>query len=154
MEIKSFRDLRVWQEAMDLVVDVYRLTERYPAHEAYGLTSQMQRAAVSVPANLAEGHTRESHKEYLQHVSIAHASLAELQTHLEIAARLGYGTAEKLHELLGRSASLSRQLYALRNALLKREFRVRVPSPNPQPLTPVPQPPTPIPHPLGVQRRA
>lgn len=119
-EIKSFRDLRVWQEAMDLVEDVYRLTQLFPKCEAYGLTSQMQRAAVSTPANIAEGHTREHHKEYLHHLSIAQASLAELQTLLEIAARLNYCAPEQLTQTLERSASLSKQLYALRNALLKR----------------------------------
>ena len=80
MEIKSYRDLRVWQAGMDLVVRVYRLTQGFPTHELYGLTSQMRRAAVSIPSNIAEGHTRESSKEYLHHLSIAQGSLAELET--------------------------------------------------------------------------
>ena len=88
MQIKSFRDLRVWQAGIELVLAVYELTSKFPRHEVYGLSSQMQRAAVSVPSNIAEGHTRESTKEYLQHLSIAQASLAELETQLEIAKQL------------------------------------------------------------------
>jgi len=88
MKITSFRDLRVWQLAMDLVELVYRLTRSFPRNEIYGLASQIQRAAVSVPSNIAEGHTREHTKEYLHHLSMSQASLAELETHLEIAIRL------------------------------------------------------------------
>ena len=76
--IKSFRDLRVWQAAMDLVEQIYLLTRTFPKHEIYGFASQMQRAAVSIPSNIAEGHTRGYTKEYLHHLSIARASLAEL----------------------------------------------------------------------------
>src|SRR6185295_19174039 len=90
MAINSFRDLRVWQAGMDLVEKVYLLTQNFPKQEVYGLTSQMQRAAVSIPSNIAEGHTREHSKEYLHHLSMAQASLAELKTQLEIAARLKY----------------------------------------------------------------
>ncbi len=71
MAIKSFRDLRVWQAGMDLVEAIYRITQPFPAHEQYGLTSQMRRAAVSIPSNIAEGHTRQYTKEYLYHLSVA-----------------------------------------------------------------------------------
>ena len=118
--IESFRDLRVWQAAMDLVEGIYRLTETFPKHEAYGLASQMQRATVSIPSNIAEGHTREHSKEYLHHLSIAQASLAELQTQVEIAARLKYCPAAQRDEIVERCGSLAKQLYALRNALLKK----------------------------------
>ena len=118
MQIKSFRDLRVWQAAMELVESVYALTARFPRHELYGLTSQIQRAAVSVPSNIAEGHARESTKEYLQHLSIAQASLAELETQLEIARRLSYVTENELGHLLNQITALGKQLYALRNALI------------------------------------
>lgn len=121
MAIRSFRDLRVWQAAMDLVVGVYRLTAVFPRLEAYGLTSQTQRAAISIPSNIAEGHTREHRKEYLQHISVAQASLAELETCLEIARSLGYSSVEQLSPLFEQVASLGRQLYSLRNALMKRE---------------------------------
>jgi four helix bundle protein len=116
----SFRDLRVWQAGMDLVEQIYRLTQSFPPQEAYGLTSQMRRASVSIPANIAEGHTREHHKEYLYHLSVAQASLAELQTHIEIAQRLHYLTPELAQEGLNQSTSLAKQLYALRNAINKR----------------------------------
>jgi four helix bundle protein len=96
MTVNSFRDLRVWQAGMDLVETVYRLSESFPAKEMYGLTNQMRRCAVSIPSNIAEGHTREHSKEYLHHISIAQASLAELQTQLEIAARLKYLSDEEL----------------------------------------------------------
>lgn len=118
-KISGFRDLRVWQGGMDLVEQVYRLTREFPKHELYGLVGQMQRAAVSVPSNIAEGHTRDSSKEYLRHLSIARASLAELQTQLEIAERLQYCSSQNFSQLLSQSDTLARQLSALRNALLK-----------------------------------
>ncbi len=117
--INSFRDLRVWQAGMELVEQVYGLTNLFPKHEIYGLTSQIQRAAVSAPSNIAEGHTREHHKEYLHHLSMAQASLAELATQVEIAARLKYLSAEQLDEVMPKVISLGKQLYALRNALMK-----------------------------------
>ncbi len=95
MAIESFRDLRVWQAGMLLVEDVYHLTQDFPVNEKFGLVSQMRRAAVSIPSNIAEGHVRESTKEYLQHLSIAQASLAELQTQLEIAGRLSFLSSEQ-----------------------------------------------------------
>ena len=119
MQIKSFRDLRVWQSGIELVQSIYAITSRFPRNELYGLSSQMQRAAVSVPSNIAEGHARESTKEYLQHVSIAQASLAELETQLEIARRLNYVSDDELSSLLIKTSALGRQLFALRNALMK-----------------------------------
>lgn len=118
MQIKSFRDLRVWQAGIELVRIVYELTSKFPRSETYGLASQMQRAAVSVPSNIAEGHTRESTKEYLQHLSIAQASLAELETQLEIARQLNYISEADTTRLLEKISSLGRQLFALRNALM------------------------------------
>jgi len=118
MSIRNFRDLRVWQQAMDLVEAIYRFTGGFPKQEIFGLTAQIRRAAVSIPSNIAEGHTREHRGEFLQHLSIAQASLAELQTHLEIASRLKYSSGKQLAPLLEAAASLTKQLYALRNALL------------------------------------
>jgi four helix bundle protein len=117
--VQSFRDLRVWQCGMDLVEQVYRLTRTFPDCELYGLTSQIQRAAVSIPSNIAEGHTREHLKEYLHHLSMAQASLSELETQLEISARLKYLNVEQLDRILEQTVSLGRQLYSLRNALIK-----------------------------------
>lgn len=118
--VNSFRDLRVWQGGMMLVECAYQLTQSFPSHEIYGLTSQMRRAAVSIPSNIAEGHAREHTKEYLHHLSMAQASLAELQTQAEIAGRLRYLSPELVRQFLDQAASLSRQLFALRNGLLKR----------------------------------
>ena len=118
MQIKSFRDHRVWQAGIDLVRNVYELTSHFPRSEVYGLASQMQRAAVSIPSNIAEGHARESTKEYLQHLSIAQASLAELETQLEIPKQLTYISDEVMTQLLEKITSLGRQLLALRNALM------------------------------------
>ncbi len=117
--MKSFRELRVWQAAMNLVEKVYLFTRRFPRQETYGLASQVQRAAVSIPSNIAEGHTREHIKEYLHHLSMAQASLAELETQLEIATRLKYLLPNQLQEILSEGNSLGRQLYALRNSLTK-----------------------------------
>jgi four helix bundle protein len=119
MAIKSFRDLRVWQMGMDLVEQVYRLTRSFPRHEIYGLAAQLQRAAVSIPSNIAEGHARWHLREYLHHLSIAQASIAELDTQIEIARRLDYLAAEDTEHLLTHTASLGRQLHTLRKALTK-----------------------------------
>ncbi|MDQ3668295.1 MAG: four helix bundle protein [Acidobacteriota bacterium] len=118
--MNSFRELRVWQAAMNLVEKVYRLTQRFPKQETYGLVSQIQRAAVSIPSNIAEGHTREHLKEYLHHLSMAQASLAELETQLEISGRLKYLLSDQLKELLSEVNSLGRQMYALRNSLTRK----------------------------------
>ena len=111
---------------MDLVERVYKVTQAFPQQEIYGLTSQMRRAAVSIPSNIAEGHTREHTKEYLHHLSMAQASLAELQTQIEIAGRLRYLSPEVVNQSLEHAKSLSRQLFALRNSLTKNN-----PTPNP-----------------------
>ena len=88
--IRSYKDLIAWQQSMELVVACYRLTEGFPSSERYGLASQLQRAAVSVPANIAEGHSRRTRGAYINHLSIAYGSLAELETHILIAGRLKY----------------------------------------------------------------
>jgi four helix bundle protein len=123
MEIKSYRDLRVWQSGMDLVVMIYEISDEFPSKEVYGLTSQIRRAAISVPSNIAEGHTRESTKEYLHHLSIAQASLAEMETQIEIAFRLKYCGQDELDKIQAHSTSLGKQLYSLRNSLQKRNSR-------------------------------
>ena len=90
MGFTNFRDLIVWQKAMDLVIEIYSLTRSFPKSEIFGLSSQMQKAAVSVPSNIAEGHGRESTKSYIFHLSISKGSLQELETQLIIATRLKY----------------------------------------------------------------
>jgi four helix bundle protein len=83
MPVNSFRDLRVWQAGIELVERVYRATQKFPVEENYGLKVQMRRASVSIPSNIAEGHTRAHRKEFLNHLSVAQGSLAELQTQVE-----------------------------------------------------------------------
>ena len=116
----EFRELRVWQGAMELVSEVYRLTGGFPKSEQYGLAAQLRRAAVSVPSNIAEGQVRYHLPEYLQFLAVAHGSLAEVDTQLEIASRLGYveqlGYAEVREQIDG----LGRQLRALRGRLGRR----------------------------------
>lgn len=105
-KIKSHRDLIAWQKAMVLVTDVYALTKTFPREEIYGLTSQTRRAAASVPANIAEGQGRRLGREFHQFLGNARGSLMELDTHLELALRVGYmsmeqhtGIREKLDEV-------------------------------------------------------
>ncbi len=83
--LESYRELKVWQKAIDLVVECYRLSQAFPKDEIYGLTSQLRRASVSIPANIAEGYGRGSHGEYLQFLAVAQGSLKEVETHLIIA---------------------------------------------------------------------
>ncbi len=85
MGVRSYGELKVWQTGMQLSRQVYQLTRSFPNHEMYGLSGQMQRAAVSAPANIAEGHARNSTKQFLHHLSIARGSLAELETFLILA---------------------------------------------------------------------
>ncbi|MCE3005649.1 MAG: four helix bundle protein [Alphaproteobacteria bacterium] len=92
--VKTYRDLLVWQQGMELCRIIYRLSSAFPKEEIYGLTSQMRRAVVSVPSNIAEGHARDSRQEYLRFLSIASGSLSELQTQIMIANDLGYLTLE------------------------------------------------------------
>jgi four helix bundle protein len=120
MSGNNFRDLRVWKASMALVLKVYELTVNFPAQEMYGLYSQLRRAAVAIPSNIAEGHGREHPKEYLYHLSVAQGSLAELQTQIEIAEQLHYISAEQSQQAIEEAISVRRQLYALRNALARR----------------------------------
>jgi four helix bundle protein len=115
--VRSYRDLQVWQRGIDTVVDVYRATNAFPKHELYGLTSQVQRAAVSIPANIAEGHERDSTREFLRFVSIAQGSRAELETHLIVAQRLGYLTPEVTTRMLQDLDETGKMLRALQKSL-------------------------------------
>lgn len=91
MSIESYKDLIVWQKAMDLVVAVYELTENYPKTEIYGLTSQIRRCAVSIPSNIAEGRRRSSKKDFCHFLVISFGSGSELETQIEITKRLSFG---------------------------------------------------------------
>ena len=106
----SFRDLIAWQKGMDFVESVYQESRSWPADERFGLISQVQRAAVSVPANIAEGSGRTGSAELRHFLSIAHGSLCEANTHIEVAVRLGYITKEKFESILAQGDELSRIL--------------------------------------------
>jgi four helix bundle protein len=98
MGLTTYRDLDVWQKAMDLVEMTYRLSESFPDAERFGLTSQIRRSAVSVPSNIAEGYGRNSRAEYLRYLAIAGGSLKELETQMIIAGRLGFITRDQTAE--------------------------------------------------------
>lgn len=118
--IRSYKDLKVWQKSMDIVDQCYVLTRKFPKSELFGLCSQIQRAAVSVPTNIAEGHGREQIGDYLRHLSIAKGSLVELETLLRIARRQGYIQQSELEPLLRETDEVGRMLTALRKKLSTR----------------------------------
>jgi four helix bundle protein len=120
MAIKSYRDLQVWQKAMDLVVESYKVVRLLPKNEVYSLATQIQRAAVSIPANIAEGHGREHLGDYLHHLSCASGSLMELETHFVIARRLSYITESQLESVLRNTSELGRMLSGLISKLKAR----------------------------------
>jgi four helix bundle protein len=114
---QSYRDLIAWQKAMVFVTEIYGVTKTFPADERYGLTSQLRRAAVSVPSNIAEGQARYSPKEFRHFLSHARGSLVEIETQLLIASNLGYVQVDKGKELLTHSAELGRILNGLVNSI-------------------------------------
>ncbi len=115
--IKSYRDLVVWQKAMDLVDAVYQVVKKFPKEEMFGLTSQLRRAMVSVPSNIAEGQGRTSTKEFLKHLSIAYGSLMEAETQIQIAARQKYLEQQVEESLLNQSAEVGRLINGLSKSL-------------------------------------
>ena len=110
-KIKDFRDLVVWNKGMEVVKDIYRASRQFPKDELYGLSSQMRRSAVSVPANIAEGFNRKHNKEYKQFLYVALGSCAELETHVEVASGLGYLSSKE--DLLCKIQHESRMLTSL-----------------------------------------
>ncbi|MGH8771177.1 MAG: four helix bundle protein [Burkholderiales bacterium] len=107
----------VWQKSMDLVEAIYKLTRTFPQEERFGLTSQLQKAAVSIPSNIAEGHGRKFTKVYLNASSIASGSLMEVETHLQIGARLRYLSSQQLDEMLTKTQEIGRMLNGLIKSL-------------------------------------
>jgi four helix bundle protein len=120
-EITSYRDLRVWQEAIAPTEAVYVLTRAFPREELFGLTSQARRAASSVPANIAEGHGREHTRSFIQSLRIAQGSLKELETHLVVAERVRIASSEAIEPLLRQCDSLGRMLRLLIRSLQRRD---------------------------------
>ena len=117
MTVKSYRDLDVWNASMDLVVEVYRITNSFPTDERFGLISQLRRASVSIPSNLAEGHSRNSTREFLHHISIAMGSLSETETQITLAERLNYATTAEIAPVLQMCDQIGRQLRNLQKSL-------------------------------------
>lgn len=113
----GYRDLRVWQLAMDLAEDVYKLCALFPRQEIYGLTSQLQRAAVSIPSNIAEGQARNTSKEFGHFLGIARGSLAELETQIMLAQRLGYLTVDSTSLLLEKAEEIGKMLSGLQKSI-------------------------------------
>ena len=119
--VYGYRDLLVWQRAMDLVVEAYRLTAAFPRHEKYGLVQQVRRAVVSVPSNIAEGQGRDHLGDYLRQLSVANGSLMELETQVLIAGRMGYVAKEGEKRILAQCAEVGKMLSGLVRALKRRQ---------------------------------
>ncbi len=111
--IRTYRDLVVWQKAMALVTEVYRLSRQFPKEEVYGLMAQMRRGAVSIPSNVAEGYGRNSTPDYVRFLRMAAGSLYELQTQMEVAVNLEYVRAEVVSSLYEHADEISRMLGGL-----------------------------------------
>ena len=113
----NYHELIVWQKAMDLVTEIYKITATFPNEERFGLSSQARRAAASIPSNIAEGHGRKSTGAYLNHLSIAYGSLMELETQLQIASRLEFLSTGDTSALLERTSEIARMLNGLKKSL-------------------------------------
>ncbi|WP_313524331.1 four helix bundle protein [Shinella sp.] len=115
--MNSYQDLKVWQRAMDLAVECYELTRRFPRDEVYGMVSQIRRSAVSIAANIAEGHGRDATGHYVQHLKFAQGSLKELETHLILSSRVGIASPDTVDALMKASDEVGRMLRSLIRSL-------------------------------------
>lgn len=113
--MKTHKDLDVWKKAVDFVTDLYKLTQDFPKEELYGLTSQMRRAAISIPSNIAEGSARQGNKELVQFLYIALGSVVELDTQLIIARNLSYINEEEFIQFMSRLEEIGKMLNGLIN---------------------------------------
>lgn len=118
-DIRTYRDLLVWQKGIALVTLLYRATKDFPREEVYGLTSQMRRCAVSIPSNIAEGHGRSTRKEYLRYLEVALGSPRELQTQIIIASNLKFLGTDAHSRLDSSTLELERMLTSLQRSLRK-----------------------------------
>lgn len=118
--VSGHKDLKVWQNGVQISKAIYLLTQSFPKSELYGLTSQMRRAAISVPSNIAEGYVRDGTKEYLYHLSVATASLSELETQLIIAIELGFVSESQVIDLINLVNTTLKMLQSLRKKLKQR----------------------------------
>jgi four helix bundle protein len=118
--LRDFKELSVWQKAYQLCVEVYRLTRKLPKEEIYNLTSQIRRAAVSVPSNIAEGYGRRTGPDYIRSLYIAYGSVCELETQIMLSGDLGYSAKSELEKTLSGVAEVERMLKALIRSLEKK----------------------------------
>ncbi|MEQ1706233.1 MAG: four helix bundle protein [Rickettsiales bacterium] len=117
MEVKSYKDLKVWNQARVFVKTIYIATKKFPKEEQFSLTSQIRRCAISIPSNIAEGYSRHGLKDYISFLSIAFGSTAELETQLLLASDLEYITVEECNNLLQELLHIQKMLYKLRDSL-------------------------------------
>ena len=117
MASRGFQDVEVWKSAHGWVLKIYKLTEAFPRQEMFGLTSQLRRAAVSVPANIAEGYGRESPGSYAQHLRVAQGSLKELETHLDLACRVRIVDEQATNPMFSKSEAVGKMLRSLIRAI-------------------------------------
>ena len=117
MAVRSYRELVAWQKAMDFVAEIYRVTQRFPKEELYGITSQLRRAAVSIPSNIAEGQGRNTTGEFRQFLGQARGSLSETETQILLSERLRYLEQEAANSLLEQAAEVGRILNGLLSSL-------------------------------------
>ena len=116
-EIKTHKDLLVWRKSIDLVEQIYKLTKQFPHEELYGITNQMRRCAVSIPANIAEGSGRKNKEEFIQFLHISLGSASELETHLIISQRLGFLSNDAYDEIMNALNEIIKMTCGLINSL-------------------------------------
>jgi four helix bundle protein len=121
MTVMSYQELQVWQKAMMFVESVYRVTQTFPRYEQFGLTSQIRRAAISIPSNIAEGQGRHTTQAFQHHLSIAYGSLQETETQIMLAHRLGFMPQSEHNELLSAAGEIARMLNGLQRSLTVRQ---------------------------------
>lgn len=113
----NFKDLKVWKKSHELTLEIYKVTADFPKHEIYGITSQIRRAASSVPANIAEGYSRQTTKQYLNYLSISYGSLSETRYFIILAKDLNYINNEKYFDLEARCEEIAKMIYTITEKL-------------------------------------
>ncbi|MCK4643618.1 four helix bundle protein [bacterium] len=117
--MSNYKNLKVWQKGIDFVLEIYKITLKFPPEEKFGLISQMRRAAVSVASNIAEGSTSHSKNDFARFIGISKGSLAELETQLLISFKLGFITEDIYKEIINCSEEISRMLSGLKHSLIR-----------------------------------
>ncbi len=120
MVVQSYKDLEVWQKSIDMVTMTYTITDNFPSKELYTLTSQIRRAAISIPSNIAEGRGKRSTRDFMRYINIAYGSAAELETQLIISKNLGYVSSEESEPLFQEIARICRMLNGMLSSLEKK----------------------------------